>query len=86
MTARSDVLFITDKTKLLKSALGQKRRFDLLPMTSGLPLSTDILRVRRHVSNVPIVLQNSFCFTEYKFSGPYARRSNNHLRDYTIRR
>src|SRR5882757_5248090 len=26
MTARSDVLFITDKTKLLKSALGQKRR------------------------------------------------------------
>jgi len=27
-----------------------------------------------------IVLQNSFCFAEYKFSGPYARRSNNHLR------
>src|SRR6266581_8153420 len=26
MTARSDVFFITDKTKLLKSALGQKRR------------------------------------------------------------
>src|SRR5258708_40276267 len=29
----------------------------------------------------PILLQKSFCVTEYKFSGPYARRSNNHLRD-----
>src|SRR5260221_13025915 len=26
----------------------------------------------------PILLQKSFCVTEYKFSGPYARRSNNH--------
>jgi hypothetical protein len=26
---------------------------ELLPVTSGLPLSTDILSVRRHVSNVP---------------------------------
>src|SRR6202045_1699478 len=31
----------------------QKRRFELRPVTSGLPLSTDILRARRHVSNVP---------------------------------
>jgi hypothetical protein len=29
MTARSDVLFITDKTKLLKSALGQKAKYSL---------------------------------------------------------
>src|ERR1700738_2127417 len=29
-----------------------------------------------------ILLQKSFCITEHKFSGPCARRSNNHLRDY----
>jgi hypothetical protein len=34
--------------------MGQKRRFDPETTTSGLPLSTDILRVSRHVSNVPI--------------------------------
>ena len=55
MTARSDVLFITDKTKLLKSALGQSRRFDGRPATSGLTRLTDIIRIRRHVSNVPCV-------------------------------
>jgi len=49
MTARSDVLFITDKTKLLKSALGQKRRFDAPRATSGLPQSTDIARPARLV-------------------------------------
>jgi aspartate racemase len=32
---------------------GQKRRFDHAPATSGLPPSTDILRVRRHVQKVP---------------------------------
>jgi hypothetical protein len=32
----------------------QKRLFDLLPMASDLPLLTDILRARRHVSNEPI--------------------------------
>jgi hypothetical protein len=31
---------------------------------------------------VPILLQKSFCVHQHKFSGPYARRSNNHLRDY----
>jgi hypothetical protein len=31
-----------------------------------------------------IVLQKSFCTYQHKFSGPYARRSNNHLRDYVI--
>jgi hypothetical protein len=35
------------------SGLGQKRRFDCQPITSGLPCSTDILRARRHVLKVP---------------------------------
>lgn len=33
--------------------VGRQRRFDLRPVTSGLPRRTDILRVRRHVSKVP---------------------------------
>jgi hypothetical protein len=35
------------------AALGQTRRFDLLPATSDLPQSTDIVRAGRHVSKVP---------------------------------
>jgi hypothetical protein len=35
------------------SQLGHSRHFERRPVTSGLPLSTDILRVRRHVSKVP---------------------------------
>lgn len=35
------------------SAKGQKRRFDPLSITSGLPRSTDIFRAGRHVSNAP---------------------------------
>jgi hypothetical protein len=35
------------------SLLGQSRHFDRLPDTSGLPRSTDILSVCRHVSKVP---------------------------------
>jgi hypothetical protein len=35
------------------SELGQKRRFPPLPVTSGLPRSTDIIRPARHVSKVP---------------------------------
>src|ERR1700730_18831236 len=31
-----------------------------------------------------ILLQKSFCIDQHKFSGPYSRRSNNHLRDYII--
>jgi hypothetical protein len=34
-----------------KSALAQKRRFELRPVTSGLPRSTDIVRPRPHVSS-----------------------------------
>jgi hypothetical protein len=37
----------------MRSELGQKRRFDRRSVTSGLPRSTDIRKVRRHVSNVP---------------------------------
>src|SRR6266446_9292733 len=36
------------------TGLGQKHRFDRRPVTSGLPRSTDILRVGRHCSKVPI--------------------------------
>jgi hypothetical protein len=32
---------------------GQSRHFDRVPVTSGLPPTADILRGRRHVSNVP---------------------------------
>jgi len=39
------------------SALGQNRRFDSRPATSGLPRLADILRVIRHVFKVPILLQ-----------------------------
>jgi hypothetical protein len=35
------------------SEMGQTRHFDRAPVTSGLPQSTDILRVRQHVSKVP---------------------------------
>jgi hypothetical protein len=31
-----------------------------------------------------IPLQKSFCIDQHKLSGLYARRSNNHLRDYII--
>jgi hypothetical protein len=34
-------------------ALGHSRRFDSRPLTSDLPLETDIVRAGRHVSNVP---------------------------------
>src|ERR1700730_10268437 len=36
------------------SAQGQSRHSDAAPLTSGLPRQTDILTVRRHVSNVPL--------------------------------
>jgi hypothetical protein len=35
------------------TALGQWRRFDPLPAASGLPLTADLVRPGRHVSNVP---------------------------------
>jgi hypothetical protein len=37
-----------------RSELGQKHRFDRQPLTSGVPRSTDILRVCPHVSKVPL--------------------------------
>jgi len=47
------VLCIMAKSDTAMTALGQKRRFTSQPGASGLPLSTDILRPPRHVSNVP---------------------------------
>src|SRR5450432_3028308 len=35
------------------TALSQWRRFDPLPAASGLPLTADLVRPGRHVSNVP---------------------------------
>jgi hypothetical protein len=36
------------------SGLGLSRHFGRRPTTSGLPLETDIVRVGRHVSKVPL--------------------------------
>ena len=41
------------------SPLGHSRRFDGRPATSGLTRLADIVRISRHVSNVPILLQKS---------------------------
>jgi len=43
-----------------------------------------LLKQAGNVAFWPILLQMSFCIDQYKFSGPYPRRSNNHLRDYII--
>jgi hypothetical protein len=51
-------------------------------MSSELPLKADIAQYSRHVSKVPILLQNSFGIDQHKFSGPYVRRTNNDLRNY----
>ena len=53
---------------------------------SGLVFGFQTIIQRGNVGYWQIVLQKSFCVTEYKFSGAYARRSNNHLRDYVIQR
>jgi hypothetical protein len=42
-----------------ETALGQSHRFDRAPITSALPLRTDIGSIGRHVSKVPILLQKS---------------------------
>jgi hypothetical protein len=41
---------------------------------------------RRYFRKVLIVLQNSFCANQHKFSRPYTRRSNNDLRGYIVLR
>src|ERR1700730_111376 len=53
---------------------------------SGKPTETASMRISSTSVLGGILLQKSFRVTEEKFSGPYARRSNNHLRDYTIQR
>jgi len=53
MTARSDVLLITDKTKLLKSALGQSRpKWAIRTMSGSPPLATG-MRISLLVRFVP---------------------------------
>jgi hypothetical protein len=42
---------------VVTAASGQKRRSVGAPTTSGPPLLTDILRVRRHVSKVPTAVR-----------------------------
>jgi hypothetical protein len=65
-----------------ESGLGQKRRFDRLPVTSGLPQLTDIVRPRRHVGKVPIVLKKSFLAEQQKFLGPLMRFVRGDVRDH----
>jgi hypothetical protein len=55
------------------SEFGQSRRFDRPLLTSDLPPETDIVRVGRHVSKVPIVLQKSFWGDDRNFLGPLMR-------------
>ena len=61
------------------SETGQSRRFDYAPATSGLPPSTDILRIRRHVSKVPKADSCSAAilslFDHLVGDGEYARRN-----------
>jgi len=49
-------------------AMTQTRHFDRAPLTSGLPQLADILRVNRHVSNVP--------FAERTLGSPAASLEN----------
>jgi hypothetical protein len=39
--------------------MGHSRRFGRLPVASGLPRTSDIIKSTRHVSKVPILLQKS---------------------------
>jgi hypothetical protein len=52
------------------SALGHSRQKCDVRDTSAYPPIATVERTRRDVSNVPIVLQKSFCITEHNFSGP----------------
>src|SRR5712691_11955724 len=68
------------------SEVGQKRRFRDVRVASALPLKADIERKGRHVSNVPMVLQKSFCGMGLKFSEAWARRLNNDVGDHVATR
>ena len=64
------------------SVAGQSRRFGRVPMPSGLPLQTDIVTVRRDVSNVPIVLKKSFWGDERNFLELLIRFERGDVRDH----
>ena len=78
----SDVQKVAGRTKGMFES-GQKRRFGRLPMTSGLPPSTDIFRAGQHVSKVPIPeVVTSRLIPHHTFAGVGAR----HARDTRPRR
>jgi hypothetical protein len=66
------------------SALGLSRHFGGRPITSGLPLETDIVKAGRHVSKVPILLQNSFWGGERKILEPLMRFTRGDVRDHIV--
>jgi hypothetical protein len=58
----------------------------LLSPMSALKRIGDSTRTSRHVRNVPIVLQKSFCGMGLKFSEAWARRLNNDVGDHVATR
>jgi hypothetical protein len=55
------------RSKRRMSELGQSRRSDRWPATSGLPPSADLFKVRRHVSKVPAAeIPGHFANTDFK--------------------
>jgi hypothetical protein len=66
------------------SELGQKRRFDPVPATSGLPLTADLVRPVRLVRFVPILLQKSFWGGERKILEPLMRFTRGDMRDHIV--
>jgi hypothetical protein len=53
-------------------------------LSSGLPPETDIVRVGRHVSKVPILLQKSFWGDVRNFLEPLMRFTSGDVRDHIV--
>jgi hypothetical protein len=66
----------------VRNASAVLKNFVRRPEETFATVTADIRRDDGYVSFVPILLQKSFCIGQYKFSGPYALRSNSHLWDY----
>jgi hypothetical protein len=70
MSPRSALLILrTHVGYQAESEKCQLRRTQCEQMSSELPLKADIAQYSRHVSKVPILLQNSFGIAQYQFSG-----------------
>ena len=69
--------YLTDKLGAAPAA-DTLRQLPINSNTSGHRSGSADVRIWR------ILLQKSFCIDQHKFSVPYARRSNKHLRDYII--